>query len=84
MLSDPLTQIPLFAALLFVILGSPAVYKLVDGLVSKLTGGALPIVDPSTGAPTKAGLLVHGAVYFLLAHLYLKSYSTGFTSLTSF
>ena len=47
------------AGLMFFIISSPIVYKLVDGLAGGLLG---PIATPS-GCPTTWGLIVHSTVF---------------------
>lgn len=56
----------LLAAILFVIVGSPLTY----GLVQSVLGGLVTIAR--SGAPTTAGLLVHGLVYGLLTLALMK------------
>lgn len=63
-------QAPLFAALLFVVIGSPVTYKLTNDLIT------FPLLKQKThvgGAPTKFGLLLHAVVYFALVYGFLHS-----------
>jgi hypothetical protein len=71
MLSDPIVQIPLFAAVAFIILAHPRTFGFVD---DKL--GPLLRVDIATDSdrPTRAGLIVHAAVMFLVVFGFLKAY----------
>lgn len=63
-------QLPLFAALVFLIISSPAVYRLTDGVFFSTI--KLRLADAS-GAPTKAGLIIHALVVFLIVWAYLKT-----------
>jgi len=71
MFSDPIVQIPLFAAVAFLILAHPRTFDFVD---AKL--GPLLHLDIASDAdrPTRAGLLVHASVMFLLMFGFLKAY----------
>lgn len=53
----------LHAALLFLIVSSPFVYRLVQGLV-----GAVFTVAAPSGCPTLAGLVLHAAVFGALVY----------------
>jgi len=61
-------QAPAFAALLFIVVASPTVFKFVDSLASPV--GVKVAVN---GVPTRMGLLVHAAVFFGLTYTFLKS-----------
>jgi uncharacterized membrane protein (DUF106 family) len=52
------------AGLMFFIISSPIVYRLVDQLIGGLLG---PIASPS-GCPTTWGLIVHSAVFAAAAY----------------
>lgn len=71
-LQSPLTAIPLFAALAFLIVGSPVVYKFTDSLIAKVVK-----VDFANeeGLPTHTGLIVHAIVLALLVYAFLRAYS---------
>ena len=71
MMLSPRTQIALFAALVFVIIGSPAMYKLTNNLIGARVG--LPYLDVQ-GVPTRVGLLVHAVVAALLTWVYLRTF----------
>ena len=76
-LSSPLTAIPLFAALLVLIVGSPVVFKITD----KYLADPLKLNFASRdGVPTRLGLVVHAGVAFLLMYAYLKSYDAAVSS----
>ena len=53
--------ISLMSAVLFIVIGSPMLYKLVNSLTSKY---GLDIASPD-GCPNLKGLAVHGVVFFL-------------------
>jgi len=62
----------LFTVLTFIIIGSPAMYKLTNDLIGK------KINVPYTtmlGVPTSAGLFVHAIVFGLLTYLYLSTFT---------
>ena len=61
-------QLLLFVAVLFVIIGSPATYK----LTSKVTSLIRLRTDDAVGTPTNLGLIVHALVFTALFHLFLK------------
>ena len=62
------TNFLVFLALAFVILGSPATYK----LTSKVLGIARIRTADAAGTPTNMGLIVHAAVFAAFAHLFLS------------
>jgi hypothetical protein len=66
------TQLALFSGLLFIVIGSPLVYRVVDYLVSVITrrSGYIASAD---GAPTRAGTVVHGLVVAILTWLYVSA-----------
>lgn len=70
-LSSPLIAIPLFVALLFLVVGSPVVYGWTDAYL----GGVLKMSFVEGGVPTRVGLIAHSAVMFLGMYAYLKAYS---------
>lgn len=63
-------KISLIAGILFFIISSPMLYKVVDGLGKKLSG-KLEIVD-YYGKPTTLGLLVHSVVFILITRLMMR------------
>lgn len=71
------TQAALTAALLFYVISSPFTYRLVDNLVGGVVGAVVPqftsmLKIAEAGCPTNYGLLVHSAVFGLVAY-YLMS-----------
>ena len=71
------TQAALMAALLFFVVSSPFTYRLVDGVVGNLLGAIAPQFTTlfkiaEAGCPTNYGLLVHSAVFGLVAY-YMSS-----------
>lgn len=58
------------AALLFLIISSPTVYKLVSSIFSNLVP-SLPIAN-GEGCPTMLGLVVHTIVFFLLVRAVME------------
>jgi hypothetical protein len=65
-------QAALTAALLFFVISSPFTYRLVDGIVGSLVGAVVPQFTTlfkiaEAGCPTNYGLLVHSAVFGLVA-----------------
>lgn len=71
-LQSPLTAIPLFASLAFLIVGSPIVYKFTDSTI------AAPLKTSfadDKGLPTRIGLIVHAIVLALLVYAFLRAYS---------
>ena len=71
MLSDPSVQIPLFAALLFLVLAHPRTFDFVDDKLGGLLNAELV---GATGRPTRLGLLVHALVFFLITLAFLRTY----------
>lgn len=65
----PTTQLAIVAALLFIIVGSPSLYMLVDKLLSPV---GLDVAD-SNGRPTRLGLAAHGVVFGALVSWYLTT-----------
>lgn len=65
---SPTTQISLFAALTFLVIGSPAMYK----LTSFLARGAF---TDDHGAPTYLGTAVHAIVAGVIVALYLRMFA---------
>jgi hypothetical protein len=59
---------PLFAALLFVVLSSPPAYRATNSILKNTSLKTLS----EAGAPTKIGILVHAAVFFLLSLAFIK------------
>lgn len=70
-MSSPVLQIPLFAALAFLVLGAPQVYAFMHRHVGSLLGVE---VVTSQGTPTRFGLVLHALVVFLVMSLYLNTY----------
>ncbi len=66
------TQLALFSGLLFLVISSPQVYRVVDYLVS-LVARRRGYVANASGSPTRAGLVVHGLVVALLTFLYVNA-----------
>lgn len=60
-------QIALFTALLFIIISSQPVYKITNGVTTKVA--KLRLSD-AAGNPTRAGLVVHGLVFFAVVYGY--------------
>lgn len=63
----------LTAALLFFVISSPFTYRLVDSVVGGLVGSVVPQFTTlfkiaEAGCPTNYGLLVHSAVFGLVAY----------------
>lgn len=65
----PTTQLSIVAALIFIIVGSPSLYMLVDRLLSTV---GLDIAD-SNGRPTRLGLAAHGIVFGLVLNWWLNN-----------
>lgn len=57
-------QISAFQGLLFYILANPITFRVVDGLVTSLTGPYTTFRVFENGIPTGFGLVVHAAVFF--------------------
>jgi hypothetical protein len=66
----PTIQAPLFAALLFIVISSPVMYKITNDV---LTYPLLKVKTHTGGAPTKFGLLLHAVVFFALTWVFLKN-----------
>ena len=64
-------QLVLFTVLTFIIIGSPAMYKLTNDLIGKNINTRFVTV---LGVPTSTGLFVHGIVFGLLTYLYLMTF----------
>lgn len=61
-------QAPVFAALLFIVIGSPVTYKFTNDFITH------PILKTKThvgGMPTKFGLVLHALVFFALSYTFL-------------
>jgi hypothetical protein len=71
-LQSPLTAIPLFTALSFLIVGSPVVYKFTDKYIAKPL--KLNFVAEN-GEPTRPGIVVHAIVIAILMYVFLRAYS---------
>ncbi|AMQ10884.1 hypothetical protein [Brazilian marseillevirus] len=54
------------AGVLFLIIASPFLFKIMNGLTGIF---GISIADPVTGAPNLLGLLVHGLVFTLIVRL---------------
>ena len=57
-------QISAFQALLFYILANPITFRVVDGLITSVTGPYTPLRVYENNAPTGFGLLLHAFVFF--------------------
>jgi len=57
-------QISAFQALLFYILANPITFRVVDGLITTITGPYTPLRVYENNAPTGFGILLHSAVFF--------------------
>ena len=68
---SPRIQIALFAALLFMIIGSTGVYDLTDRFIADPIGQDF---TTAAGLPTRLGLIVHAIVTALLMALYLHTF----------
>jgi hypothetical protein len=77
-LQSPMVAIPLFTAIVVLIVASPVIFKLTNDTIA--TPLRLRFASPA-GVPTRAGLLVHSGVAFLLMYAYLKSYAPSTSSL---
>lgn len=69
-MDSPAVQLSVFTGLLFIVISSPAVYKLVDAVVNKIF--KKNIADPS-GCPKPSGLVLHAVVFALLFWAYLNT-----------
>ncbi len=63
-------QISLLAGVMFLIVSSPLLYRLVNGVLQKISPD-LRVCDES-GCPTTLGLIVHTIVFILLTRLSMK------------
>lgn len=66
----PKFQAPVFAALLFVVIGAPVTYKVTNDFLT------FPILKTRThigGMPTKFGLVLHALVFFALSYGFLAN-----------
>lgn len=70
-IQSPLTAIPLFVSLGFLIVGSPIVYNFTDKKIGKL----IKLDLANNGVPTRTGLIVHSIVLALLVYAFLRAYS---------
>lgn len=71
-LQSPLTAIPLFTALSFLIIGSPVVFGFTNKVIAKPL--RLKFIDEDD-TPTHVGLVVHAIVLALLMYAFLRAYS---------
>ena len=62
-------KISLIAGLIFLIVSSPFLYKLVQKLMDKVAD--IEIAD-SEGCPTLAGLILHSVVFVIIVRLMMK------------
>ena len=69
-LSRMATSVPLFAALVFIVVGSPVVYRAVDKILGETLG--IELAD-GTGRPTRLGLILHALVVFLMVTLFMRA-----------
>jgi hypothetical protein len=60
----------LLAGIIFLIVSAPLLYKLVDGLLKKVSPG-LSVCDEH-GCPTPLGLAIHSAVFVVIVKLMMK------------
>jgi hypothetical protein len=60
--------ISLMSAILFIVIGSPMLYKLVNSLTIKY---GLDIASPD-GCPNLKGLALHGVIFFLVVLLIMQ------------
>ena len=68
---SPRTQLALYAALVFLVVGSSATYGLTDSIVGRV---GLDLTD-ARGLPTRLGLFVHALVAGGLVYGYLHTFS---------
>jgi hypothetical protein len=65
---SPKLQIPVFAALLFIVVSSPDVYRFTNDTLGE------PLLKMKTvvagGAPSKFGLILHAIVFFALMYVF--------------
>jgi len=59
-------QISAFQGLLFYILANPITFKVVDGLITSMTGPYTAMRVFENGLPTGFGLLLHATLFFLI------------------
>lgn len=71
-MSSPLIAIPMFTALIVMVVASPVVFKITSLNLGDMIGIKFASSD---GLPTRAGLIAHAGVAFLLMYAYLKAYS---------
>jgi hypothetical protein len=65
---SPRIQLPLFTALLFIVIASPDIFKFTnDALGEPLLRSRFIQLG---GSPTKLGLVVHSIVFFLIMYLF--------------
>ena len=57
-------QISAFQALLFYILANPITFRVVDGIITSVTGPYTSLRVYENNVPTGFGLLLHSAVFF--------------------
>jgi len=74
MLVTPKLKHAFMLGLLFFVVSSPYTYKLVDQIVSTVVGGLFPSVAhifkvADGGCPTTYGLLLHSAVFAVVAYV---------------
>lgn len=62
-------QSSLFAALLFIIISSQPVYKITNGVFSKVLNVRLA---DTAGNPTRTGLVIHAVVFFATMFAYAR------------
>lgn len=63
-------QAPVFAALLFIVVGSPVTYKFTNDFLTH------PLLKTRThvgGMPTNFGLVLHAVVFFALTYTFLAN-----------
>lgn len=65
---SPHNRFLIFLALIFIVISSPATYK----LTSKILGVVKIRTADAAGTPTNLGLITHAAVLVALTHLFLN------------
>lgn len=68
-MTSPSTVVAILAALLFIIISSPAVYKQTNAITTRILRFRL---SDAAGNPTRAGLVVHAAVMFGAMYLFAR------------
>lgn len=71
-----MTQIPLFAALAFIVVAHSSVFRWTHRYLATPIG--VRFID-AAGKPTPTGLVIHALVMFLMVTMFLRSYDVGNT-----